>query len=265
MSTVFALHQGTSPLLVSVPHAGTDIPLQMRGLFTPKALDVADTDWHLDLLYDFVKGQNASLLLPQYSRYVIDLNRPPDDAVMYPGANNTALCPVTDFYGESIYQPDCAPTSAQVAQRVAQYWAPYHAALSAELARIKARHGYAVLLDGHSIKSQVPWLFEGRLPDLNIGTVDSKSCAANLREAVAGLLAAQTDFTHVIDGRFKGGYITRRYGQPAQGVHAVQLEMCWSTYMHELPPYVLEPQRQARIHAFLQKLTALLANVVPMP
>jgi N-formylglutamate deformylase len=263
MKPVFELHQGSSPLLVSVPHAGTHIPGELRSLFTPKALQVHDTDWHLDRLYDYVKAQNASLLVPLHSRYVIDLNRPPDGAAMYPGANNTGLCPVTDFDGVSIYQPGCAPNAQQIAQRIAQYWQPYHDAIANELARIKALHGYAVLFDGHSIKSQVPWLFEGKLPDLNVGTANGTSCAGKLREAVAQLLAGQSAFTHVMDGRFKGGYITRQYGRPGQGVHAVQLEMCWSTYMHESPPYVIDPQRHARIHAVLQDLTALLASVVP--
>lgn len=260
---VFSLHQGTSPLLVSVPHAGTQIPQNLRGLFTTKALEVHDTDWHLDVLYDYVKTQNASLLVPQHSRYVIDLNRPPDGAAMYPGANNTGLCPTTDFHGQAIYQPGREPDAQQVTQRVAQYWQPYHDAIASELARIKALHGYAVLFDGHSIKSQVPWLFEGTLPDLNIGTASGASCAGNLRDAVASLLDGQSAFTHVMDGRFKGGYITRRYGRPAQGIHAVQLEMCWSTYMQESPPYALAPQRQARIHPLLVDLTALLATVVP--
>ena len=241
MKPIFNLHQGTSPLLVSVPHAGKHIPSDMRSLFTSKALEVHDTDWHLDVLYDYVKSQGAGFLVPEHSRYVIDLNRPPDGAAMYPGANNTGLCPVTDFYGESIYQPGCAPDAQQIDQRVTQYWRPYHAALASELARIKALHGYAVLFDGHSIKSQVPWLFEGQLPDLNIGTANGTSCAANLRDAVAQLLVGQSAFSHVMDGRFKGGYITRQYGRPAQGIHAVQLEMCWSTYMQEAAPYVLDP------------------------
>jgi N-formylglutamate deformylase len=263
MISIFNLHQGTSPLLVSVPHTGTYIPPELRSLFTAKALEVEDTDWHLDVLYDYVKTQNASLLVPQHSRYMIDLNRPPNGAAMYPEANNTGLCPVTDFYGDSIYLPGCAPDAQQMAQRTAQYWQPYHAALASELARIKALHGYAVLLDGHSIKSQVPWLFEGRLPDLNIGTANGASCAANLREAVAQLLAGQSEFSHVMDGRFTGGYITRHYGRPGEGVHAVQLEMCWSTYMQESPPYVLDAQRHARVHQLLQALTTLLAVVVP--
>lgn len=263
MSDIFALHSGASPLLVSVPHAGTHIPNEMRSLYTAKALEVGDTDWHLDVLYDYVKAQGASLLVPKISRYVIDLNRPPDGAAMYPGANNTGLCPLTDFYGESIYQPGCAPDAQQVVQRRVRYWQPYHDALASELARIKALHGYAVLFDGHSIKSQLPWLFEGKLPDLNIGTTNGASCAPNMRDAIAGLLDRQQQFTQVMDGRFKGGYITRHYGQPSQGVHAVQLEMCWSTYMQESPPYALDPQRRVSIHAVLHGLTALLASVVP--
>jgi N-formylglutamate deformylase len=263
MNAIFSLHQGISPLLVSVPHAGTHIPNEMRGLFTAKALEVGDTDWHLDVLYDYVKAQGASLLVPQMSRYVIDLNRPPDGAAMYPGANNTGLCPVTDFEGVSIYQPGRAPDAPQVTQRLAHYWQPYHDALASELARIKALHGYAVLFDGHSIRSQLPWLFDGKLPDLNIGTASGASCAANLRGAIAQLLAGQQQFTHVLDGRFKGGYITRQYGRPGEGIHAVQLEMCWSTYMWETPPYVLDAQRRASIQTLLQSLTRLLATVVP--
>jgi N-formylglutamate deformylase len=260
---VFSLHQGSSPLLVSVPHAGTHIPPAMRHLFTPKALAVEDTDWHLDVIYDDVKTQHASLLRPHLSRYVVDLNRPPDGAAMYPGVNNTGFCPTTDFEGLAIYQAGCAPDAAQMAQRRVDYWQPYHDALAQELARIKAVHGYAVLFDGHSIKSHLPWLFEGKLPDLNIGTASGSSCATNLREAIAHLLAQQNGFTYAIDGRFKGGYITRHYGQPSQGIHAVQLEMCWSTYMQEAAPFTLDPQRHARLAPVLQQLTQLLASVVP--
>jgi N-formylglutamate deformylase len=260
MNTVFQLHQGTSPLLVSVPHAGTRIPAHLRALYTPKALDVDDTDWLLDQLYGFVKAQGAGLIVPQFSRYVIDLNRPPQDAPMYPGVNNTGLCPVTDFEGVSLYQPNCEPTSLQIKERIAAYWQPYHSALATELARLKAMHGFAVLLDGHSIRSHVPWLFEGKLPDLNIGTASGASCAAAMRDALGQMLSMQTDFSYALDGRFKGGYITRHYGQPNEGIHAVQLEKCWSTYMHEFAPYAIDEQRRPKIKAFLNNLTALLSQ-----
>jgi N-formylglutamate deformylase len=261
--SIFKLHQGSSPLLVSVPHAGTHIPHELQSWFTAKARQVHDTDWHVDRLYDFVTTQNASLLVPLNSRYVIDLNRPPDSAAMYPGVNNTGLCPVTDFEGSPIYHPGREPDAAQVAQRIGAYWQPYHAALVSELARLKALHGFAVLLDGHSIKSHLPWLFEGKLPDMNVGTANGTSCDPALRQAIAHLFAQQNTYTYAVDGRFKGGYITRHYGQPESDVHAVQLEMCWSTYMHEEPPYPLDPARQPAIHGLLQRLTRLLAQGVP--
>jgi N-formylglutamate deformylase len=260
MTTIFQLHQGTSPLLVSVPHAGTRIPAHMQGLYTAKALQVEDTDWHLDQLYRFVKAQGSGLIVPQFARYVIDLNRPPQDAPMYPGVNNTGLCPSTDFEGVSIYQPDCAPDALQIQERLVTYWQPYHDALANELARLKALHGFAVLLDGHSIKSHLPWLFDGKLPDLNIGTASGTSCAPALRDAIDQLLTDQTDFSHALDGRFKGGYITRQYGRPNEGIHAVQLEKCWSTYMHESAPYAIDEVRRPKIAGFLEKLTQLLAQ-----
>lgn len=262
MSDIYTLSQGNSPLLVSLPHAGTKIPSDLQARFTMKALLVEDTDWYLDILYDYVIADGASLIVPEFSRYVIDLNRPPENTAMYPGVNNTGLCPLTDFEGVFIYQTGCSPDAAEIEQRRQRYWLPYHSALAAELARIKAIHGFAVLLDGHSIKSSLPWLFEGKLPDLNIGTANGSSCAIELRNAISELLNMQTDFSSVIDGRFKGGYITRHFGNPSQNIHAVQLEMCWSTYMRELTPFAIDPSRQPKISAFLQQLTHLLSKGV---
>jgi N-formylglutamate deformylase len=245
-SDVYTLQRGTTPLLVSVPHAGTRIPDELAPLYVERALAVEDTDWHLDAIYDFARGMGASLLLPRHSRYVIDLNRPPENTPMYPGVNNTELCPTRFFTGEPLYRPGQAPDSQQVAARLARYWQPYHDALAGELARLKSVHGHALLWDGHSIASQLPWLFEGRLPDLNLGTASGTSCAPSLRAALMKGLDAQQHFSHVTDGRFKGGYITRTYGRPADGVHAVQMEMCFSTYMaHEAPPWTLDAPRVA--------------------
>lgn len=259
MNDIYELSQGTSPLLISLPHAGTKIPRELQKLYTPKALLVEDTDWHLDILYNFVIDDGASLIVPEFSRYVIDLNRPPEDTAMYAGVNNTGLCTLTDFEGVSIYKDGYAPDAANIGHRRLNYWQPYHSALDAELARIKAIHGFAILLDGHSIKSSLPWLFEGTLPDLNIGTVNGSSCAIDLRNAISELLNQQIYFSSVMDGRFKGGYITRHFGNPSQNTHAVQLEMCWSTYMQEQAPFVIDPSRQSKISIFLQQLTRLLA------
>jgi N-formylglutamate deformylase len=260
---IFELHRGTGPLLVSLPHVGRHIPAGLQALYTERALQVEDTDWHLDEVYAFVRGLGASLIVPRHSRFVIDLNRPPENTPMYAGANNTELCPTRFFTGDPIYREGCAPTPEQIDQRRAAYWQPYHDALRDELARLKAAHGHAVLFDGHSIKSELPWLFEGRLPDLNLGTAEGRSCAPSMRAALAAVLANQTTFTQVVDGRFKGGHITRHYGQPGEGVHAVQLEMCWSTYMAETPPFRVDPARTATLEPVLRELLQTLLDWRP--
>ena len=251
---VYTLHRGSTPLLLSLPHVGTHIPPALLPRYAARAAQVEDTDWHLAPLYGFARELGASILLPHHSRYVIDLNRPPENVPMYPGVNNTELCPTRFFTGEPLYQPGQAPDEAEVQQRLSSCWQPYHAALAAELARLKARHGHALLWDGHSIRSRLPWLFDGCLPDLNLGTANGQSCHPGLRSALMNVLAGQADFSHVTDGRFKGGYITRRYGRPADGVQAVQLEMCWSSYMAEDPPWALAPDRVARVTPVLRAL-----------
>jgi N-formylglutamate deformylase len=248
------LHRGSAPLLVSLPHVGTFIPEALRPRLAERALAAEDTDWHLDRLYAFARELGASVIVPRCSRYVIDLNRPPENTPMYAGANNTELAPTRLFSGEPLYLDGQAPSRAEVAERLARYWRPYHDALADELARLRQRHGHAVLWDGHSIRSELPWLFDGRLPDLNLGTASGASCAPSLRAALMQVLAAQERYTQVTDGRFKGGYITRHYGRPDAGVHAVQLEMCWSTYMDEQPPYEVDPRRAARLEPVLRAL-----------
>jgi N-formylglutamate deformylase len=254
--TICTLHHGHTPLLVSLPHVGTLIPADQRARYVERALAVEDTDWHLDVLYAFVRELGASLIVPRHSRYLIDLNRPPEDAPMYAGVNNTELCPTRFFTGEPLYRDGQVPDAAEVARRRETYWRPYHDALDAELERLNAAHGHAILFDGHSIKSELPWLFDGRLPDLNLGTAGGTSCAPSLRAALVAVLESQSDFTHVVDGRFKGGHITRSRGRPAGGVHAVQLEMCWSTYMAEQPPYQVDRVRAAALVPVLRALVA---------
>ena len=234
----FTLHPGTAPLLISFPHVGTHVPPALAARLTPKAREVHDTDWHLPRLYDFARALGASLLIATHSRYVIDLNRPPDGASLYPGQSVTALCPVDDFDGESIHL-DVAdePGAQEIAERRAAIWQPYHDALAAELARIKAAHGVAVLWDAHSIRSVLPRFFDGKLPDLNLGTAESAP-----------------GFTAVLNGRFKGGHITRAHGRPQDGVHAVQLEMTQSSYMQEAMPFDYLPEQAARIQPTLERL-----------
>lgn len=251
---IFSLHRGTAPLLVSLPHVGTELPADLVPRLVPRALGVEDTDWHLAEVYAFARDLGASILVPRYSRYVIDLNRPPDNAPMYPGANNTEQVPTRFFTGHALYREGAAPDAADIERRLAVYWRPYHDALAGELARLRAGHGHAVLWDGHSIQAKLPWLFDGRLPDLNLGTANGASAAPALRASLMRVLAAQAGFSHVTDGRFKGGYITRFYGRPHQGVHAVQLEKCWSCYMHGGGGAAPEAERMVLLQPVLQAL-----------
>ena len=250
---VFTLHRGSAPLLVSLPHDGIALPEELANRLTPEARGVPDTDWFVSRLYDFAKRLGASLLVPVNSRYVIDLNRPPDDQSLYPGRNTTGLCPVQRFTGEPVYLPGQEPSADEVAARVESYWRPYHEALAGELARLRAAHGRALLWEGHSIRSTVPFLFEGRLPDFNLGTVAGASCAPARQARIEAVLLAQGDYTWVANGRFKGGYITRHYGRPAEGVDAVQLELAQSTYMDEATGRY-QPERSAKVQATLADL-----------
>ncbi len=243
----FSLHRGDSPLMVSMPHVGTEIPDALRERYVPRALGVEDADWHLHRLYDWLPALGASVIQPRCSRYVIDLNRPPDDAPMYPGASNTELCPTRFFDGSPLHREGQAPPAAERQRLRAEYWQPYHDALAGELERIRTAHGYVLLWDAHSIRSVIPWLFEGVLPDLNIGTADGAAAHPSVGEAVKAAAAAHTGYTHALNGRFKGGFITRHYGDPARGVQVVQLEMCQCTYMSEQAPYDYDEARARRV------------------
>lgn len=253
------LHQGTTPLLVSLPHDGSEIPEDISRRMVPAAQRSPDTDWHVGKLYDFARELGASIIKPRYSRYVVDLNRPSDGHAMYPGQKETGLLPTIMFSGEPIYRDGEVIDEAEIARRTTHYWQPYHTALAEELDRIKAAHGHAVLWEGHSIRGRVPMLFDGRLPDLNLGTADGASCHRELADRLGALLDAQSAYSHVRDARFKGGHITRHYGQPAQGIDAVQLEMVQACYMDE-DSFEYRPERAAEIQPLLrQMLQACLA------
>ena len=227
------LHRGTLPLLISLPHDGTQLPATIAERMQAEARRVPDTDWHVSRLYAFARELGASLLVPHFSRYVVDLNRPPDDTSLYPGQNTTGLCPDVQFSGAPIYRSGQEPSPQEIAARVDTYWRPYHATLAAELARLKAAHGRVVLWEGHSIRSVVPFLFDGRLPDFNLGTANGATCSSALQRHLAEVLGRQSTYSFVVNGRFKGGYITRHYGRPAEGIDAVQLELAQANYMDE--------------------------------
>ncbi|WP_296942229.1 N-formylglutamate deformylase [uncultured Massilia sp.] len=250
----YTFKAGSVPLLLSMPHAGTDIPDEIAARMAPCALARADTDWHLPALYAFAEEMGASTLAARWSRYAIDLNRPPEDTNLYPGQDTTGLCPVDTFGRERLYREGMEPDADEVARRLQRYWRPYHAQLGAELERLLALHGRVVLWDAHSIASRVPRFFEGRLPDLNFGTADGRSCSLQLEGAMIQAANAQDRFSFVFNGRFKGGHITRFYGDPARGVHAIQLEMCQCLYMDETPPFAWRPDVAAEVQPLLRRL-----------
>ncbi|MDT8991856.1 N-formylglutamate deformylase [Curvibacter sp. APW13] len=250
----FVFHQGTAPLLISMPHVGTHVPASIAQRLTPEGREVHDTDWHLPLLYAFAKDMGASILQATHSRYVIDLNRPPDGASLYPGQSVTGLCPVDTFADTPLYLAGQEPGEAEIAARREAIWRPYHEQLASELARILAEHGMAVLWDAHSIRSVVPRFFEGKLPDLNLGTADGASCDPGLAQRLLAIAQAAPGYTAVLNGRFKGGHITRHYGQPAHKVHAVQLEMTQCSYMQETMPFGYLPEVAAQVQPVLRAL-----------
>ena len=248
------VNEGSVPLLVSFPHAGTEIPASIAARMSAAARAVPDTDWHLPRLYEFARAIGASTLQPRFSRYVIDLNRPPDDASLYPGLATTGLCPLETFAGDPLYRPGQAPGPDEIADRRELYWEPYHAMLANELDRMRERHGIALLLDAHSIASRVPRLFDGQLPDFNLGTHDGRSCALNMQAELLRALQQHPEYTHVVDGRFKGGYITRHYGRPADRFHAFQVELTQRTYMDETPPFAYRPDLAQSVRPVLDAL-----------
>ena len=230
---LFELTRGTTPLVISMPHSGTYLPPTLAARLSAAGREVPDTDWFIPELYACANGPGATVIRATHSRYVVDLNRPPDGAPLYPGRRETGVCPVESFDGDILYAPGDEPTQAEIAARLTTYWHPYHDQLQRLIAERVQAHGHCLLWDAHSIHSTVPGLFDGRLPDLNVGTADGVSCSAARVAGIVALLDRQQRFTHVCNGRFKGGYITRHYGRPAAGVEALQLEIAQAAYLDE--------------------------------
>jgi N-formylglutamate amidohydrolase len=256
------IHRGDSPLVIDVPHAGLHVPDEIASRLSPQARALPDTDWHVEKLYAFARVVGATLVAATHSRYVVDLNRPPSGEALYAGADNTELCPTRTFASERIYV-DAGLRDDEIASRRTRYFEPYHSTLAAEIERVRARHAHAVLLDGHSIRAEVPRFFAGRLPDLNLGTVDGASCAPAVQTLAATTIAAARGFGHVVNGRFKGGYVTRRYGEPGRGVHALQLEIAQACYMDEASPAKFDEARAAPLIRVLRELVDALMQWQP--
>jgi formiminoglutamase len=256
--TPVEVRRGEGPVVLGLPHTGTWLPEAIDARLNACGRMLADTDWHIDRLYDGLLP-GATTVRATFHRYVIDANRGPDDASLYPGQNTTGLVPLTDFDGQPIWTE--SPDPADVAVRTARFHAPYHAALAAEIERVKARHGVAILYDCHSIRSHIPFLFDGTLPDFNVGTNDGVSCAPVVERVVMHIVRGAPGRTWVLNGRFKGGWTTRHYGNPADGVHAVQMELAQSTYLAaEAPPWDYDPERADRLRVHLAEILATLAQ-----
>lgn len=253
--------RGDSPLVLAMPHGGTWLPDRVRDALNETGLAIADTDWHIAQLYAALAPE-ATVVQSLVHRYAIDANRDPSGASLYPGQNTTGLCPLTDFDGRPIYRPGQEPDAAEIAHRIAAWHAPYHATLAAELDRVRARHGHAVLYDCHSIRSAIPFLFEGTLPDFNIGTNGGASCDPALAATVESL-CRETGRTTVLNGRFKGGWTTRHYGRPAEGVHAIQMELAQVAYMTEAPPWPYDPDKAGTLRPSLRRILAALTEWSP--
>jgi formiminoglutamase len=252
------IRRGSSPVILGMPHTGTDVPPDIRSRLNDEGRKLRDTDWHIHTLYDGLLA-DVTTVRATFHRYVIDANRDPSGRSFYPGQNTTGLVPLTDFDNQPIWQEGQAPDNRDIDARLAAFHQPYHAALTAEIGRVKAKHGVAILYDCHSIRSVCPFLFEGRLPDFNIGTNDGKSCAPMVERAVRDICAGATGYTHVVNGRFKGGWTTRHYGQPVDRVHAIQMELVQATHLEsETVPFAYSPAKAEQLRVNLGAiLTAL--------
>ncbi len=248
MTEVVDISRGEGPLVLGVPHTGTYVPSAVKAKLNDIGRELTDTDWHIHTLYEGLLP-DVTTVRATFHRYVIDANRDPSGVSLYPGQNTTTLVPLTDFDGQDIW--DTAPTASDTAERRAAFHTLYHQALAAELTRVKAIHGVAVLYDCHSIRSRIPFLFDGTLPDLNIGTNGGETCAPEI-EAVAHEFAASSPYSTVLNGRFRGGWSTRHYGRPEAGIHAIQMEVAQSTYLNtETPPWTYDTKKAARLRRWL--------------
>ncbi|MCO6179038.1 N-formylglutamate deformylase [Ciceribacter sp. RN22] len=254
MTQVFELQRGTSPVILALPHTGTEVPPDIRARLNDNGKLLADTDWHIHELYAGLLA-DATTVRATFHRYVIDANRDPEGVSLYPGQNTTGLVPETDFDGAPIWKAGQEPTEAEIQERLEQFHAPYHAALAAEIERVKAFHGLAVVYDCHSIRSLIPFLFEGRLPDFNIGTDMGRTCDPRIEAAAFEVAASAAGYTSVVNGRFKGGWTTRHYGRPETGMHAIQMELAQITHLaSEAPPFAYDEEKAERLRVHLKTI-----------
>ncbi len=261
--TVVEVRPGSSPIILAFPHTGTEVPADIKARLNDNGRLLADTDWHIHRLYAGLLA-DATTVRATFHRYVIDANRDPEGGSLYPGQNTTGLVPLTDFDGTPIWVAGEEPSGDDVAARIGGFHAPYHAALATEIERVRSIHGVAVLYDCHSIRSRIPFLFDGVLPDFNIGTDGGKTCDAALEAAVVELAAKAAGYTSVLNGRFRGGWTTRHYGRPETGVHALQMELAQSTHLaQEIPPFSYDGTKAAALRLHLQRILERIEALAP--
>lgn len=257
----FEVRRGSSPVILGFPHTGTNVPPAIWERLNDNGRLLADTDWHIHDLYDGLL-EDATTVRATFHRYVIDANRDPAGVSLYPGQNTTGLVPETDFDGRSIWNDGEGPQASDIAERLRDFHAPYHAALATEIERVKAIHGIAVLYDCHSIRSHIPFLFEGKLPDFNIGTDNGLTCDPGIEQAAVTVTAAAEGYTCILNGRFKGGWTTRHYGKPENGVHAIQMELAQSTHLtSELPPFAYDRDKAERLRTHLKDILTRIEQI----
>jgi len=265
----FELHRGDSPVILSFPHTGTGLPPEIQSRLNANGRLLADTDWHVDRLYQDLLPE-ATIVRANFHRYVIDANRDPRDVSLYPGQNTTGLVPLTDFDGEPIWERGQEPGQGDIAARLAAFHRPYHVAIAQEIEHVRSRHGIALLYDCHSIRPVIPYLFEGTLPDFNIGTNEGVTCHPELEQAAMTIVANASGYSHVLNGRFKGGWTTRHYGKPDNGAPAIPMELSQSTHLGESPRrFDYDEAKADRLRPVLKALLAGLEHVTrqlsPLP
>jgi len=253
---------GDSPIILAQPHGGIEIPQHILNRLNPKGRAMEDTDWHITRLYDGLVD-NITVVSTPIHRYVVDANRDPSDESLYPGQNTTSLCPTTTFDGAAIYLEGEEPSEDEIVDRQQQYHAPYHSALREQIERLHQKHGHVVLYDCHSIRSKVPYLFDGRLPDLNIGTNGGESCNSLIESIVENVCARESKYSYVVNGRFKGGWTTRHYGNPQSGYHTIQMELAQCNYMQEDAPWNYDVKKAEKLRVSLRKVLQEILEFMP--
>ncbi|PVZ48322.1 N-formylglutamate deformylase [Thalassobacter stenotrophicus] len=259
--TPVSVIRGSSPIVLGLPHTGTYVPDDIWAKLNENGQKLSDTDWHIDRLYDGLLA-DVTTVKANFHRYVIDANRDPEGKSLYPGQNTTTLVPLTDFDGVDIWQTP--PSDAEIDARREEFHTPYHAALLAELTRVRDMHGVAILYDCHSIRSHIPHLFDRTLPDFSIGTNLGATCAAQIEAATIAVCEDAKGYSTTVNARFKGGWTTRNYGQPETGIHAIQMELAQSTYLtDEAAPWTYDTAKADHLRPHLKQILTALAELAP--